>query len=76
MPVLIDKDAYMGLHDGDSDSAPPEKKMAFLVHLEISKMTVTVYTIEEFMDDQETDNVENQSNNSDELDDAGNEFQT
>jgi len=47
MPVFIDKETMaVTLHDGDSGSAPPsERKMGFLVHLEVKKLAATVYKI-------------------------------
>ena len=46
IPVFVDKDTMViALQSGDSGSAPPtERKMGFLVHLEVKKLAVTVYT--------------------------------
>ena len=57
--------------------------MTFLVHLEVQKMTVTVFTAEEFAmdednqkghDDDEIAKVEDKSDHSEEMSDGGNEF--
>ena len=49
MPVMLDHDPIITQHDGDSGSAPPsQKKMAFLVHLKVNDLAVTVYTCSEF----------------------------
>ena len=48
--------------------------MAFLVHLEVNKMTATVYTTEEFADDNKKHDMDDESVHSDEMSDGGNEF--
>ena len=55
MPVWVEKDsAVVTFREVDSSSAPlSERKMAFLVHLEVNKMIVTVYTTEEFAKENE-----------------------
>ena len=54
MPVLVDKKSVVeALRDGDSGSAPHERRMAFLVHLNVSQLVVTVFTTEEFADDKD-----------------------
>mmetsp|Transcript_8491 Transcript_8491/g.9877 ORF Transcript_8491/g.9877 Transcript_8491/m.9877 type:complete len:108 (+) Transcript_8491:1361-1684(+) len=80
MPLLVDKEMMQALHGSDPASAPPtEKKMAFLVHLEVNKMMATVYTTNEFAEEQadaeqEMGNQESDSGHSDEMSDGGNEF--
>jgi len=81
IPVLIDKDCNFEIHDGDSGSAPAEeKKMAFLVHLQVGKLEVTVYTNEEFAAEEKEAAGNNDkkdiddSINSDEVSNDGNEF--
>ncbi len=62
----------------DQASKPAEMKQVYLVHLEVSKMAVTVYTNEEFAeekDTQQTGNDDDQDSlNSDELDADADEF--
>ena len=81
MPVMLDRDPIITQHDGDSGSAPPsEKKMAFLVHLKVNDLTVTVYTCSEFEQKEEdtdkmaTDPEDSDDDRSDEISDGGNEF--
>ena len=79
MPVLVDQDGVsLSTQGADSGSAPSEKKSAYLVHLEVSKMAVTVYTNEEFAEEkdaQQTGNDDDQDSlNSDELDADADEF--
>ncbi len=80
MPVLVDQDGVsLSTQGADSGSAPSEKKSAYLVHLEVSKMAVTVYTNEEFAEEKETQQTGNDdgdldSQNSDELDADADEF--
>ncbi len=78
MPVLVDQDGVsLSTQGADSGSAPSEKKSAYLVHLEVSKMAVTVYTNEEFAEEnvQQTGNDDDRDSlNSDELDADADEF--
>ncbi len=81
MPVLVDQDGVsLSTQGADSGSAPSEKKSAYLVHLEVSKMAVTVYTNEEFAEEKDAqqttgnDDGDLDSQNSDELDADADEF--
>ena len=50
--------------------------MVFLVHLEVSKMAVTVYTSEEYADEKEEVTHDEDGEDSAELEDDGEEFST
>ena len=50
VPVILDQQA----HNSDSKQGPAlEQRQAFLVHLNVSQLVVTVFTTEEFADDKD-----------------------
>jgi len=76
IPITLGQETNIITHMLDSVYSPAEIKQVYLVHLEISKMAVTVYTNEEFAEEKDvtTANDDKDSLNSDELDDDADEF--
>ena len=58
----------------ENNSAHKVDRSVFLVHLEVNKMAATVYTNEEFANDNKNHDKDDESVHSDEMSDGGNEF--
>ena len=78
IPIIISQDGTITVTDGKTGFSTQERKQAFLVHLQIGKMAVTVYTSKAFAEDGDVEDPEPDVNaadtNSDELNESGDEF--
>lgn len=79
IPIIISQDGTITVTDEKTVFSTQERKQAFLVHLQIGKMAVTVYTSKAFAEDGDVEDPEPDANlrdtNSDELNESGDEFQ-
>jgi len=78
IPVIIDQDGAITVTDGEAALSTEEKKQVFLVHLQVGKMAVTVYTSKDYAEENveypEAETAIPDDTNSDELNDSGDEF--
>jgi hypothetical protein len=78
VPIIIGHNGIVITEYSESGLSPQEAKQIYLVHLQVGKMAVTVYTSKDYaaenVDETEVEAAIPDDTNSDELNDSGDEF--